>query len=127
MSAFSVLAAGAIATTRGALGTYPTQVVAGSTWLFDSPVFLDDTGAPVDFSAAGIACTCRVIDSTGAVVATPVFTGAADGTFSLAVDESVTASIAAGRYSWGCQIGDGVDTVTFWAPQQSPFLVQSAA
>lgn len=130
MSAFSTLAGAAINTQRGALGAHPTQAVAGASWKFDSPVWNYDVNSPVDFSAAGTTCTCEVVDNTGTVVLSAptqiVFAGSSAGTFTLTVDESITASVKPGRYSWSCLISDGTDVVPFWQLNDSPFLVTAA-
>ncbi|WP_310962165.1 hypothetical protein [Nocardioides terrisoli] len=128
MSAFSDLLQGIAAQNppQGCLGAFAEKAVVGASFLVPSSVFLDSDGAPIDFST-GITATCRIVDASGGVIASPTFTGFNDGTFTLSLDESVTAAITPGRYAWGCLLSDGTDVVPFWVPSSSPFMFLAAA
>jgi hypothetical protein len=109
-----------------ALGRNPDQLVAGATWIWSFANWADSNGDPIDFST----CTaeCRITDlANGMVLAEPTFTGYNDGTAVLQVDETATALISPGpngvRAQWGLLITDGVDTVAFWVPADSPLTI----
>lgn len=117
----------------GPLGRYPTKRVEGTTWRWELEPLLDATGVPMTTVAMeALTCVCRVYDFDGGVVASPAYSVVAAGVFALSVDETATADLASsggefGRHCrWAMSLSDGTDTVQFWAPTDSPFLILPA-
>lgn len=105
----------------------------GATWLWEFSGVTDDNGTAIDLST-GTTGTCKIFDATGTVIATPTFTGAADGSFTIGLDESVTAGLASTgapgdrsrQCSWQLTIAKGGDTVAVWTANLSPFQIYQA-
>lgn len=101
------------------------SATAGATWLWSFVEVTDSAGDPINLSAVTGVCEVVNID-TDAVVTTITFTGAADGSFTLSKDESLTAAVAVGKYRWRLSLNNATDTVQAWGGNLSKFTVEEA-
>lgn len=108
-----------------ALRRAPAAATAGATWRWVISI-VDSAGAAIDLT--GMTAVCQIVDSAGATIATPTVT-LGNGTFTVELDESVTATLSSGqatRCAWSLTVSDGTDTVQFWGAASSPFVIYPA-
>lgn len=98
---------------------------AGATWLWQFVDLNDTAGDPIDLT--GVTGTCKIVSQSdhSTVVATLDFTGNADGTFSVGLDEADTAALTPGSYDWWMTLDDATDVVQLWGGS-SRFTVKEA-
>ena len=106
----------------------------GATWRWKLGILRDEAGVPIDLTGITGDSYCKVYDGFGgAVVATLIVTGHADGTFTLELDEATTAGLAGaaeetGRECvWECLLDDGTDEAQMWMTSNSPFTIYQGA
>ena len=104
----------------------------GATWLWPFVDVTDADGAAIDLTA--VTGECKILTAPGGnVVATLVFTGAADGSFTLSLDEADTAGLYGGTNGqaqvcyWYLTLTDGTDEVVAWGPSNSKFRIFQGA
>ena len=102
----------------------------GATWQWTGTI-TDPAGAAINLTT--VTGTCQILTALGGtVVATPTFVGLADGTFTLTLDEAVTAGLATdagptGRSCvWLLRLSDGTDVPQMFGPSNSRFVIYQA-
>jgi hypothetical protein len=118
--------------TEGAGGTE------GRKWEWDFSAVTDTAGTAVDLSTA--TGTCQIFTADGlTVVATPTFTGSADGTFTITLADASTAGLATDsanasnsatatkprRCLWSLEVTLSSKSVQFWGPRGSTFTIDA--
>lgn len=111
-----------------ALGVNRAIYVAGDTWGDTLGVFVDNSNNLIDLSAVTIAIV--IVDKPGGtVLATAAATGTNIGTFSFAINTTVTAGLALGSRrdaAWSCTMSSGASRVTVWSALESPLSILSS-
>lgn len=103
----------------------------GATWLWRFIEFTDSAGDDIDLSAVTGVCTVETAVG-GSTVATLDFDGAADGSFTIGLDEADTAGLANGATTqprpcvWSLTLDDGDDVVQVWGAGNSKFRIFAA-
>lgn len=92
-------------------------------WVFDGVV--DSAGTSIDLTSA--TGTCTILSKVGGTaITTLTFTGTTGG-FTLSKDETLTGAVPAGKYVWGLYVVLSSNSVQFWGPSNSRFVVDPEA
>lgn len=105
-------------------GGVTARATIGATWLWRGSV-TDTAGDPIDLTA--VTGVCEVVNKeTDAVVQALDYDGNADGTFTVGLDETDSALLAAGKYRWRFTLDDATDVVQVWGGPSSNFEIMEA-
>ena len=105
----------------------------GRTWRWEIEIGLGDPGGD-DYrplAATGVTGTCEIRDSVGgSIIATPTVT-VTEGMVTISLSQAQTAGLAAGgnprQCVWSCELTHAASStsVQLWAPNLSPFKIES--